>query len=111
MATVTLYHNPSCSKSRHALAELKNSQHQFQVVCYMKQPIDKATWYQIMPQLQDPKHHLVRCAAEFNIDENSDVSDIIEILCAHPERMQRPLIATPHTAFIARESGKIGQYL
>jgi arsenate reductase len=102
MATVTLYHNPSCSKSRQALAELNESQHQVRVVCYKKEPIDEATWRQIIPRLQDPQHHLVRCAKEFGIDATSNTETIIKALCAHPEHMQRPLVVTQQTAFIAR---------
>ena len=57
---VTIYHNPNCSTSKHALATLDELAVDHDVVQYLKQPPDRATLTWIVEHLEDPVADLVR---------------------------------------------------
>jgi len=51
MTTVTIYHNPRCSKSRETLALLEQRGIEPNVVLYLQQPPDVATLRQLVQSL------------------------------------------------------------
>ncbi|MCA9790227.1 MAG: arsenate reductase (glutaredoxin), partial [Candidatus Eremiobacteraeota bacterium] len=46
-----VYHNPRCSKCRQLLALLESRQVEFEVVEYLKQPLDRAQLQELVAQL------------------------------------------------------------
>jgi arsenate reductase (glutaredoxin) len=60
MTEVTLFHNPACSTSRHALEEIGSADVQVEVVHYLKKPLDRAALLTLIGQLEDPAADLVR---------------------------------------------------
>ena len=60
MASVTLYHNPRCSKSRAALALLEERGADVEVIRYLDTPLDEAGLRDLLRRLGRPAAELVR---------------------------------------------------
>lgn len=58
--TVTIYHNPRCSKSRHALELLRQKGVEPRIVEYLKTPPDKAELRRILDRLKLAPRDLMR---------------------------------------------------
>lgn len=102
--TITLYHNPRCSKSRAALAILRDRGITPRVIEYLKHPLDERQLRYLTSILVDPPIALIRrkdaIKQGLNPDMNED--DIIPALIRHPCVMERPIVMTDHQAWIAR---------
>ncbi len=116
MARLGLYHNPNCSKSRGALEILRERGAEFDVVEYLKEPIDPETLARIAELLPDPPDELVRKDRNFErlgLDPNAykTLETVIELLLGHPELMQRPIVVAADRALICRPSEKVLELL
>jgi len=117
MADVTIFHNPSCSKSRGALAILEERGVDMEVVKYLDTPPDRATVERILDAIDDEPAALVRTDdAKFRTAglTKADVGtreQVIEVLLAHPEVMQRPVVLAGDRAVIARPSERVLELL
>ena len=60
MEQITVYHNPSCSKSRGALEILREHNVACDVVEYLKEPLDRSTLSRVLDMLTTPPGDLVR---------------------------------------------------
>lgn len=114
---VTILHNPSCSKSRGALAILRDRPVDVEVVEYLDEPPSRQALETIVAKLIDPVADLVRRSdprfAALGLDPSAytDEDEVIELLLAHPELMQRPVVATAERAVIARPSERVAEIL
>jgi arsenate reductase len=111
MARLRLYHNPGCSKSRGALETLREHGAEFEVVEYLKEPLDRNTLEHVAELLPDPPEDLVRKDRNFErlgLDPNGykTIEAAIELLLEHPELMQRPVLVADDRALICRPSEK-----
>jgi arsenate reductase (glutaredoxin) len=111
-----VYHNPSCSKSRGALDILADSGVDHDVVEYLRAPPDRATLERIIDAVDDPPADLVRKDRRFeelslSASDYTSREAVIELLLAHPELMQRPVIFRGGRAVIARPSEKVLELL
>lgn len=116
MADVTVYHNPVCSKSRGALEILEARGVHHQVVEYLKTPVDRATLERFLDLLPDPPAELVRKDKRFEAlglkaDDYVTRAQVVTLLLAHPELMQRPVVVRGERAVIARPSEKVVELL
>ena len=116
MARLRLYHNPNCSKSRGALEILRERGAQFDVVEYLKEPLDRETLARIAELLPDPPENLVRKDRNFErlgLDPNGykTLEAVIELLLEHPELMQRPIVVADDRALICRPPEKVLELL
>ncbi len=106
--SVTLYHNPRCSKSRKALALLKEKNVELQVVEYLKTPPTEKQLDHILNLLQlEPLELMRKQEKEFRnlkLDDPSLSRDtLIEAMVAHPILMQRPIaVADGRRAAVGR---------
>lgn len=115
-AKVTIFHNPDCSTSRHALAALQELGVEHDVVLYRKTPPDADTLRGIIAKLDDAPTDLVRRDALFARLELSDadvasVDQIVDTLVEHPLLLQRPLLVTDDQAFIGRPKERVRELL
>ncbi len=106
-ATVTIYHNPRCSKSRQTLQLLRDRGVEPDIVEYLKTPPDAATLAGILEQLGMSAHALVRTGEplyrELGLDQNrSDEAQMLRLLVEHPKLIERPIVVTPRGAAIGR---------
>lgn len=116
--TVTLYHNPRCSKSRQALAVVEEQPADVaaavEVVKYLDTPPTAAELTAIVAKLEDPVSALVRKEKwdELGVTaaDIATPAGVVAVLTAHPELMERPLIVTADRAFIGRPTDRVAAF-
>lgn len=116
MADVTVYHNPRCSTSRAALEAAAASGVDVNVVAYLKTPLDEAALRDLLGRLEDAPTDLVRRDQNFKAAGLTDADvatpdQVVEVLVAHPELMQRPVLARGDRAIIGRPKGRVPAFL
>jgi leucyl/phenylalanyl-tRNA--protein transferase len=113
MEPVQIFHNPSCSKSRGALAILEERGVDANVVRYLDAPPDRATLERILDAITDEPVALVRTgdpkfkAAGLTKADVQTRAQVIDVLTKHPEVMERPVVFVGERAVIARPSEKV----
>jgi arsenate reductase len=85
---------------------------EFDVIEYLKTPLDRATLESFVSLLPNPPADLVRKDKNFEalgLDANQYVTKeaVIDLLLQHPALMQRPIILRGQKAVIARPSEKV----
>ena len=105
--SVTIYHNPRCSKSRQTLALLQDRNIDPDIIEYLKTPPDKATLKNILKKLGLSARQLIRTGepayTENNLDDDSlDEDQLIEAMIAHPILIERPIVLADDRAAIGR---------
>jgi len=105
--SVTIYHNPRCSKSRATLALIKDQGIDPTVVEYLSNPPDPATLTRILGKLQLRPAELMRTGeAEYKAAKTTimamDDSAQIAWLCANPRVIERPVVISARGACIGR---------
>jgi len=89
---------------------------EFDVVEYLKTPPDRVTLERILDHIPDPPADLVRKDKRFKelgLDEADyrTRKQVVDVLLAHPELMQRPVVFRGERAIIARPSDKVLELL
>jgi arsenate reductase (glutaredoxin) len=113
---MVVYHNPSCSKSRGALDILRERGIDAEVIEYLKTPSDRATLERILALLGGPPADLVRKDKRFaelglRAQDYTTRDQVVTVLLAHPELMQRPVVIRDGRAVIARPSERVLELL
>jgi arsenate reductase (glutaredoxin) len=116
MEPLVVYHNPSCSKSRGALEILRDRGVDVEVHEYLKEPPDRAALERIVDAITDPPDALVRKDKRFKelgLDASSYTTRkaVVDLLLAHPELMERPVVFRGGSAVIARPSERVLELL
>ena len=87
------------------------------MVLYIKEPPDRKTLESIIAGLEDPVEDLVRKDSKFkklelNPDDFVDNPDaVIDILVAHKQLLQRPVVVKGDAAIIGRPKDRIREFL
>ena len=116
MAEVTIFHNPNCSTSRHALGVAEDDGVDASVVQYLKDPLDRAALLDLMAKLEDPPADLVRKDGYF-ADQGLVAEDyltaeaVADLLVEHPRLMQRPVLVKGGRAIIGRPKDRVAAFL
>ena len=89
---------------------------EFDVVEYLKTPLDRTGFERILDAIPDPPAELVRKDKRFaelglRADDHTTREAVIGLLLAHPELMQRPVVFRGARALIARPSEKVLELL
>ena len=89
---------------------------EFDVVEYLKQPLDRAGLERILDAITDPPDALVRKDKRFaelglRAEDYVQRDAVVGLLLAHPELMQRPVVFRGSRALIARPSEKVFELL
>ena len=105
--TVTIWHNPRCSKSRETLALLEKKGIAPTVREYLKQPPTKAEIETLLDQVGGEAVALIRDGeAEFKAlgKKKAELTraDIVKAIAAHPVLLQRPIVVKGKRAAIGR---------
>jgi arsenate reductase len=114
--TVTIFHNPQCSKSRGALGILKERGVTHDVVEYLKTPPDRATLARILALLGGPPGALVRRDARYKElgladKDHATREQVVDLLVRHPELMERPVVVVDDQAVIGRPPERVLELL
>ncbi len=103
--SVTIYHNPRCSKSRQTLALLEDKKVDVNVVEYLTTPPSQADLKRILKMLGVSAKDIVRTkeAKEAGIDPAAlSEAALIEALVAHPIAIERPIVVAGSKAVLGR---------
>ncbi len=116
MSRITLYHNPNCSKSRGAKEILEASGADFDVVEYLKTPLDAGAVQALLDLIGGEPAELVRKDSHFkelglNADDYRSAASVADLIAEHPRLMQRPVAVLGDRAVIARPSEKVEELL
>lgn len=105
--SVTIYHNPRCSKSRQTLALLQQEGENPTIVEYLATPPDAATLRDILTRLGlSPRDIMRKKEAPYKELELADDSlgddALIAAMVANPILIERPIVVTHDKAAIGR---------
>ncbi|MGZ3695137.1 MAG: ArsC/Spx/MgsR family protein [Bdellovibrionota bacterium] len=112
--SITIYHNPRCSKSREALALLKEQGASLTIIEYLSSPPSETELLEILGIFAGDISEIVRTKEEKYLALDFDLStkeSIAKNLGLHPELMERPLIVCDGMAFVARPIEKLKKIL
>ncbi len=89
---------------------------EFDIVNYIKEPPDAATLREIIAKLEDPPTDLVRRDSMWKKLELTDadvetVDQIVDVLVAHKQLLQRPVVVTRDKAIIGRPKQRVTELL
>ncbi len=99
----TIYHNPACSKSRAALAILRETAEPT-IVEYLKAPLGEAQLRALLAKLDIAPRDLIRRkeARDLGIDLAADDATLITAMAKHPILIERPIVENGDKAVVAR---------
>ena len=110
--TVSIYHNPRCSKSRQALQLLRDQAIEPQVIEYLKTPPDAATLKQLLDMLGlEPRELMRRKEKEYEESgaDNPDLTreQLIDLMVRFPRLIERPIVVSDGRAALGRPPERI----
>jgi arsenate reductase len=105
--TVTIWHNPRCSKSRQTLELLQKKGVTPTIREYLKEPPSKAEVEKLIDMVGGNPGELIRDGeAEFKALKKKKAemnkADIAKAIAAHPILLQRPIVVSNKKAAIGR---------
>lgn len=105
--SITIYHNPRCTKSRQTLALLEQRGIQPKIVEYLVTPPSEAELKRLLKLLGISPRALLRTKeAEYKQAklDKPDVTDaeIIRAIIKHPRLMERPIVVAGNKAALGR---------
>ena len=111
-ARLTIYHNPSCSKSRETMQILHGKNLNPRVIEYLNDPPTQQELKTIIEMLGISARDLLRTTEpvyqEARLDDEALSEDeIITAICQHPLLLQRPIVVSGNRAVIGRPPTKV----
>ena len=105
--TVTVYHNPRCSKSRAAMEYLEENGIETEVVKYMDSPPDANDIKELLSMLGMTPRDLMRkhekVFKDAGLDDPTFTDDeLIEAMAQCPSLIERPIVVNNGKAVLAR---------
>jgi arsenate reductase len=116
MSTVTIYHNPRCSKSRQALDLLERQGVEPQVIEYLKTPLNADQIAELLDLLGLQPSELMRSnEAEYRElgldDPGLSRAQLIQAMVEHPRLIQRPIVVSRGRAALGRPPERVLEIL
>jgi arsenate reductase len=116
MSDLTIFHNPNCSTSRHAMDVIADEGADAAVVQYLKTPLDREGLKELLGKLEDPPADLVRKDGYFkelglSADDYTTVDAVVDLLVEHPRLMQRPVLVKGDRAIIGRPKDRVAPFV
>lgn len=110
--TITIYHNPRCSKSRQTLQLLTEHGVEPQVINYLDSPPNHAELERILQLLHLEPRELMRRKedeyAELGLDNPAlSRNALIDAMVQHPRLIERPIVIRGKQAVIGRPPEKV----
>lgn len=110
--SVTIYHNPRCSKSRQALALLQERAIAADVVEYLKTPPDAATLERLLDLLGLEPRELMRTKETEYTESGADDpsltrAELIALMVRHPKLIERPIVVADGRAAVGRPPERV----
>ncbi|MDD7805668.1 MAG: arsenate reductase (glutaredoxin) [Endozoicomonas sp. (ex Botrylloides leachii)] len=114
--SVTIYHNPRCSKSRQTLALLEEKGIDPEIILYLETPPNIDTLAKVLTQLQLSPRQLLRTGEEeyktLGLNDLSLSDDkILAAMTKNPRLIQRPIVIHNNQARIGRPPEQVLEIL
>ena len=113
MSSITIYHNPKCSKSCEALVYIEAAGFQPRVINYLETPLSAEEIRRLVKQLGIAPSSLIRAPdfARLGLAPTSDPEKLIGLIVEHPILLQRPIVVVGDRARIARPAEVLQGFL
>jgi arsenate reductase len=114
MAKLIILHNPKCSKSRQALAQLETDSHPIQIIEYLKEQLAPDLIDIIINSLKHDLPSLIRTKEEeykSNLIDLNDKSAVKNLIIKMPKLLQRPIVIKGKKAIIARDLDELDHFI
>jgi arsenate reductase len=107
--TITIYHNPDCGTSRNALAMIRQSGEEPEVIEYLETPPSRERLKELSAAMDIPVRALLREKgtpyAELGLADPKWTDDeLLDFMMAHPILINRPSVVTPNGVKLCRPS-------
>jgi len=106
MSTVTIYHNPRCSKSRNTLSLLQEHGVEPDIVLYLETAPAAQEIQSLLDKLGMSARDIVRSSEDdyksCGLDKDSDEAQIISAMIDCPKLIERPIVVKGERAVIGR---------
>ena len=114
--SISIYHNPRCSKSRQTLQLLEQQQLTPQVIQYLDTPPDAATLSHLLDMLGlTPRELMRKGEAEYKTSGADDPSlsreQLIALMVRFPKLIERPIVVSGGKAVIGRPPERVLEIL
>jgi arsenate reductase len=111
--SITIYHNPQCSKSRATLAILEGKNAEPVIIEYLNTPPSASELKNIIRLLGIAPRELMRVkdAKKVGIDASLDDDGLIAAMVANPIVIERPIVVVAGRAKIARPPESVMEIL
>jgi len=105
--SITIYHNPRCSKSRQTLELLRENNIEPDIIEYLHTPPDRQTFISLLDKLGLSARQLMRNKEQAYKDadlDNPDLSELelIDAMIAEPRLIERPIVVNGNKAVLGR---------
>jgi len=113
---IIVYQKPTCTTCRQVYAALKDSGVDFETVNYYTDPIPKQKLLELLGKMKMNARDLLRTREPIYGDlnlANRKLGDdeIVDLMVAHPDLIQRPIVERGSQAILARPAEKLREIL
>ncbi len=114
--SITIYHNPRCSKSRQTLQLLQDKGIEPTIIEYLKTPPDAETLDTILTMLNmEPRELMRKQEAEYKEqglnDDSLSRDQLIKAMTEYPKIIERPIVVSNNRAAIGRPPENVEKIL
>lgn len=106
MSTITIWHNPKCSKSRNSMALLEEKGVNINIIKYLETSPSKKQLIEVLKQLNLSAKDLIRTGEsiykELNLKNVADENILINAMVENPKLIERPIVIKGDKAVIGR---------
>ena len=113
---ITVYQKPTCSKCRETMTLLQDRGVEFEAINYYETPVTREELRSLIDKLGVSPRDLLRKGEEvykaLNL-KTGEISDdeLIDLMIAHPDLMQRPIVVRGDRAVLGRPPEKVCELL
>lgn len=115
-SSITIFHNPQCSTSRHVLAAIREAGFEPQVIDYQKQPYTREQLAGLLQAMGMRAGELLRRKGDLYAGlaaaqpERSD-AEWLDLMVQHPVLVERPIVVTPRGTVLCRPKERLQDVL
>lgn len=116
MSDITIYQKPTCSTCRDAVRLLKESGKPFRAINYYEQPFTKSRLKALLKKANLSMKDVVRTKEDIYkklglAKKTLSEDTILDLMIAHPDLIQRPLVEKGDRAILARPAETVKKIL
>ena len=116
MAEITIYQKPTCSTCREAVRLVRESGQPFKAINYYEQPFTKSQMKTLLKKAGLSAREILRTKEDLYkslklADPTLSDDQLLDQMIAHPDLIQRPIVAKGDKVMLARPAEKVTELL